>query len=613
MSLSASSKSSDLNIVVKQEILPECDESLQSSSQRKAFAEQGISPFPKSSDSNVIVNQEILTKCDEFLQPSRQRDASAELGVSSPSKKRQLTTTEEQDVRRLYDEILQPKETTPKAGPSPSPKPRRDLSAIEKLEILRKYDEFLQPISQREASSKLGISQALLSRLLKSRKELQNSAQENGTRKRKREGKCAKVEEALLKWFSDATILKMSTNRKALLEKARELAQGFGISDFVPTDGWLSRWKERNCLTSKKGPPPSADETALDDSQYSTLNEQWPMVEQWRLTKPKMLLKTFKEDDIYFCAEMALYYRAFPDASFVLKSRSQQDDEQEDRITILATCNMTGTDRRQLLVIGKDENPSCFEGLSLPIAYKSNRNAWITKRIFAEFLGRWDRQLKMEEKKIALVLSDSHVHLNYATEMIHMKHFPSAMFYFLQTNIIKELKSRYRREMRQRIVRRASESCIHRDAGELAREIDLREAVHMLCKSWEELEASFVRSAFLEMGFGKFDEATSSMKSCDIDDELQLWNEIDEDVPTSAGPDDDPDAEESAAKVKKVEEDVKPTLAPTPSEVQEALSVLRRHLELTGGSREEFINLYKVQADAQRHLRLCEGKNSNTL
>jgi len=64
---------------------------------------------------------------------------------------------------------------------------RKDLSVTEKLELLEQYDS-CGSVSQREAAAKLGISQPLLCKLLKSRDELKeiNYGHKNFSRKRER-------------------------------------------------------------------------------------------------------------------------------------------------------------------------------------------------------------------------------------------------------------------------------------------------------------------------------------------------------------------------------------------------------------------------------------------
>ena len=67
---------------------------------------------------------------------------------------------------------------------------RRDLSVEEKIELLKEYDAFPK-MPQREAATKLNISQSVLCTLLKNRGTIRDGTakNENIDRKRKRTGK----------------------------------------------------------------------------------------------------------------------------------------------------------------------------------------------------------------------------------------------------------------------------------------------------------------------------------------------------------------------------------------------------------------------------------------
>jgi len=78
---------------------------------------------------------------------------------------------------------------------------RRALSLSDKLDILEKYDLFPKT-GQREAASKLNISQSVSGRILKNRENIECGALQNEShgRKRKRCGKDDNVECASEEW-----------------------------------------------------------------------------------------------------------------------------------------------------------------------------------------------------------------------------------------------------------------------------------------------------------------------------------------------------------------------------------------------------------------------------
>lgn len=144
------------------------------------------------------------------------------------------------------------------------------------------------------------------------------------------------------------------------------MAKELGIHDFKPTNGWLARWKGRNNVVFKKlhGEKKDADVPAADNFRQNVLPD---------------ILKKYKEDDIYNADETGIYYRALPDGTLVNKTEGVAGSKKcKDRITALVACNMSGTDKRRLLVIGKSREPRCLRGKkSLPVLYESNSISWM--------------------------------------------------------------------------------------------------------------------------------------------------------------------------------------------------------------------------------------------
>lgn len=120
---------------------------------------------------------------------------------------------------------------------------RCDLSVAEKLELLKAYDQ-LPKMSQRDAAIQLKISQPFLCKLLRQRKELKTSYEQNGNvqRKRERTGKDKDVEAALKEWFVNVWEKDGRVSFGLLQTKAEKLAALMGKENFVATNGWLQRW-----------------------------------------------------------------------------------------------------------------------------------------------------------------------------------------------------------------------------------------------------------------------------------------------------------------------------------------------------------------------------------
>ena len=170
--------------------------------------------------------------------------------------------------------------------------------------------------------------------------------------KRQRLGRHPEADAALTTWFKDARSHDIPLSGPILQEKAIELA---AVSDFIPSTGWLRRWKARNAIRYRKAHGETKD-TDLEGA------------EKWAETVLPEFLCNYKPEDVYNCNETGLYYRVLPDGTLAARSEViSGGKEAKDRVTILVCANMNGSDKRPLLMIGKSKRPRCFRGVnSLP-------------------------------------------------------------------------------------------------------------------------------------------------------------------------------------------------------------------------------------------------------
>ena len=132
---------------------------------------------------------------------------------------------------------------------------RRDLSLAEKVDFLDKIH--LQPpgTSHRRLAEIFGIPKG---RLVCNESELRKQLLEEhaqrikSSRKRKRSSKDAEVDEALNQWLRVVLARSVRISGPMLKSKAEEFARRLGSTDFVATDGWLSRWKARHDIKFKR-------------------------------------------------------------------------------------------------------------------------------------------------------------------------------------------------------------------------------------------------------------------------------------------------------------------------------------------------------------------------
>ena len=66
-----------------------------------------------------------------------------------------------------------------------------------------------------------------------------------------RQGKNDEVEDALGKWFTAVRAKKQTVTGPMLMKKAQQFGEQLG-TDFSPSNGWLSRWKNRARIRFKR-------------------------------------------------------------------------------------------------------------------------------------------------------------------------------------------------------------------------------------------------------------------------------------------------------------------------------------------------------------------------
>ena len=189
-------------------------------------------------------------------------------------------------------------------------------------------------------------------------------------------------------------------------EKAENLAKKLGHTNFVATEGWLSRWKARHQMRYIRahGEKGSADIKSA---------------EEWTSTILPGLLEEYRPNEVYNADETVLYYRATPDGSHCYSHEKISGSKKAmERITVLCCSNLTGTDKCKLLVIGKSLRPRCFKNVNvdnLPVTYRANKKAWKTSQIFTEWLSAWDLYLTKVNRKILLLVDNCTAHPHVST------------------------------------------------------------------------------------------------------------------------------------------------------------------------------------------------------
>ncbi|GFX44751.1 tigger transposable element-derived protein 6 [Trichonephila clavipes] len=223
-----------------------------------------------------------------------------------------------------------------------------------------------------------------------------------------------------------------------LKEKAKAFAKELGI-EFSASEGWLTNFKKRNGIVFKK---------MCGESLSVVIN----VCSKWQNSLSD-LIKEFEPRNIFNTDETGLFFKCLAEKTFIFKKQKCHGEKySKERLTILLTVNMDGSEKITPLVIGKSAKPGCFKGInSIRIKYRSNKKAWMTTELFNEWLVSLNSDMKREKRHILLFLDNCTVHNNAPTlSNVKLQFFPpnsTSKLQPLDSGIIDYFKIFYRREV----------------------------------------------------------------------------------------------------------------------------------------------------------------------
>ena len=365
---------------------------------------------------------------------------------------------------------------------------RKDLSLSEKIRFL---DLIKTPgYSQTKAAKELSISTSQASRLCLKENAIRNEYANFGnlSRKRQRSGKDEDVDAALHLWFKEKVLQGARLDGAILKEKANEIGKEKGLENFVATHGWLGRWKKRHEIVFKKEHGEKAE------ADFQGANE-------WKNTVLPEIFATFEDRDIYNADESGLYYRGFPDRGHCEKKDSLIGGKKaKERITVLLCANMSGDDKRNLFVIGRSKKPRCFpKNSALPVEYESSANAWMTAGLFTKWVEKFDRDMRLQNRKICLLLDNCTAHkIEFSPKNIKIVFLPpntTSIVQPMDMGCIRAWKAHYRSMLSQRIAA-ALDINPESSAIDIAKNVSLFDSLYLAKNAWQNVKKSTIINCF---------------------------------------------------------------------------------------------------------------------
>lgn len=298
-------------------------------------------------------------------------------------------------------------------------KKRKKLSLDFKVELI----EMMQSgTTQSEVCKIHSLSSSTVSAIWSKREKILQDCQNlPGSVTKRRKCEHSEVDEALYKWFANARNINLPISGPILKIQAEKFAKQMYGSDITISSGWIDRFKTRHkiCFGTVSGESNSVNYKEVD----KWLNEVWAKVKN-----------DYASDDIFNIDETGVFYNLMPDKTLKFKGETCKGGKMsKTRITALVGANMSGSEKRKLLIIGKSKKPRCFKNVkTLPVNYDANQKAWMTSTIFEKELRKWDSDLCKKNRKILLLVDNCTAHCDISLKNIKLMFFPPNVTSVLQ-------------------------------------------------------------------------------------------------------------------------------------------------------------------------------------
>lgn len=369
------------------------------------------------------------------------------------------------------------------------------FSIGDRLRVVKTMEKnnWSQKVTAKHFSKVFGkeISQANVSRWSSKKAEMLAQLEKNPMAedmRRVREVDHPALEAALVQWMEELSMKGGTLTGPAIVEKARRLCDRLKISaEFTRSNGWLASFKTRHGLRQRKlnGEAASADPESAEEER----------------NRLRPILAQFAPHDRFNVDESGFFFRQL--YSYALGSSEMSGKKlDKTRVTILVGTNQTGTEKLKLLFIGKAAQPRCFQKKTpkrLGLDYHANTNAWMTAKIFQQWLYAFDRSMGSQGRKVLLLIDNFSGHQWEPRKLKNVQIEPlkpnlTAHVQPMDAGIIRTLKAIYKRTLIMRSIDRE-------EAGEAdIFKIDLLEAIRTLERAWDSVSVSTIANCWRHTG-----------------------------------------------------------------------------------------------------------------
>jgi hypothetical protein len=330
-------------------------------------------------------------------------------------------------------------------------------------------------------------SQAMISKLLKRKVDLETMTNEELNCKSKRSVRFPQLDTALARWVAYSEDSGVPVTGELLRSKAARFAEILEIQEPLTfSNGWLYRFNERHGFGNVKAH-----------------KESKPTVESV-IGDLKRRLQTFEPRNVFSMDETGLLFTFFPDRTGKRTAK---------RLTVVLACNADGSEQLPPLFIGKAEKPRGFSNATAAeLNYMSTPNTYITREIFIKWLTQLDRSFQEQQRQCVLLIDSAAVHAGFNAEelrnveVVLLPHGTPSNVQPLTAGITAAFKMRYRRRQIQHALDQLDADADLSTAAKFD-SIGVRQAILWCIECWNAVPASLVTSCWQSTGLIYADSA----------------------------------------------------------------------------------------------------------
>lgn len=416
---------------------------------------------------------------------------------------------------------------------------RHDLTLADKKEIIRLIDN---RTSQTDVAKIYNCSQSQISRIVSRREDIDAEWEACDDPEQKKRRITTETDESSQVAMKDEDLSQSMDQSRSPYPPSESTFDGSSGQAQTQTNdnGWLEYWKNHSSTFGRR----SYRDMDPDFSPWSRhlgpgsagKKLQGPggrgrpkalFKKESRISNQLLdILKNYDLSDVYCADELALHYDAMPNMDGAEPEDGEEGEGEGDsdkkekmsetnnkQITVLLTCNVTGADKRDFLIIEDSKKAESETAPSIPGCHRAKApHAWMTSDVYREFLTALDYSMRKQRRYILLLVDNAPPHIPEAgkslehVRVLYIRSYTTPFFH----GIFYSMRSHYRKQILLKLFAKNPElfangkpdgnAAKEKGAPEWAVNVDFEDAVSMLKQAWTSVCPQDIVQCFSKSG-----------------------------------------------------------------------------------------------------------------